>query len=266
MSEPVGIFDSGFGGLTVVRRFLTMLPEESIAYFGDNARVPYGSRTQEEIQAFVLEVAEFLVGQGVKALVVACNTATAAALPALQGAFSLPVVGIIEPGAREAALASHTGEIAVIGTEFTISSGSYQRAIKKYNPRAKVYGQACPLFVPFVEMGKLSGPEVEAAAGEYLSFLANTAVDTLVLGCTHYPHLLRVIRKVIGPDIKIVDPAVATVVTLREILRERGLLAPAGTVPKHRFYTSADPEHFRRLGQQLLGFPMEHVEQVPVRK
>jgi glutamate racemase len=112
MSEPVGIFDSGFGGLTVVRRFLTMLPEESIAYFGDNARVPYGSRTQEEIQAFVLEVAEFLVGQGVKALVVACNTATAAALPALQGAFSLPVVGIIEPGAREAALASHTGEIA----------------------------------------------------------------------------------------------------------------------------------------------------------
>lgn len=185
-------------------------------------------------------MAEFLVGQGVKALVVACNTATAAALPALQGAFSLPVVGIIEPGAREAALASHTGEIAVIGTEFTISSGSYQRAIKKYNPRAKVYGQACPLFVPFVEMGKLSGPEVEAAAGEYLSFLANTAVDTLVLGCTHYPHLLRVIRKVIGPDIKIVDPAVATVVTLREILRERGLLAPAGTVPKHRFYTSAD--------------------------
>jgi len=266
MSAPVGIFDSGFGGLTVVRQFFETLPEESLAYFGDNARVPYGSRSQEEIQAFVLEVAAFLVGQGVKALVVACNTATAAALPALREAFSLPVVGIIEPGAKAAALATHSGEIAVIATEFTINSGSYQAAIKKYNPRAKVYGQACPLFVPFVEKGKLSGAEVEAAAGEYLSFLAATAVDTLVLGCTHYPHLLPVIRKVIGPDIKIIDPAEATVGTLKEILQEKGLLAPAGNVPQHRFYTSADPEQFRRLGQQLLGRPMDYVEQVPVKK
>ncbi len=266
MSEPVGIFDSGFGGLTVVRRFLSMLPEESIVYFGDNARVPYGSRSQGEIQAFVLEVAEYLVEQGVKALVVACNTATAAARPVLKEPLSLPVVGIIEPGAKEAVMTSHSGEIAVIATEYTVNSGSYQEAIKKYNSRAKVYGQACPLFVPFVEKGKLSGPEVESAAGEYLSFLADTAVDTLVLGCTHYPHLVNVIRRVVGPELRIVDPAVATVATLREVLQKQGLLAPAGNVPGHRFYTSADPEQFRRFGQQLLGFPMDYVKQVPVKK
>jgi len=264
MRRPVGIFDSGFGGLTVVRRFFALLPRESIIYFGDNARVPYGSRTQEEIQPLVLEVAQYLVGQGVKALLLACNTATAAALRVLREKFSLPIIGIIEPGSKAAARLSRSGEIAVVATEYTIASGSYQNTIKGLRPLARVYGQACPLFVPFVERGQLNGRELEAAAEEYLSFLAHTKVDTLVLGCTHYPHLIGIIRRVIGPDIRIIDPAEATIREIKLVLEQDGLLAPADALAQHRFCTSGDPEHFRRLGQQLLGFPMEQVEQVPM--
>lgn len=262
MTGPVGIFDSGFGGLTVVRHFLNLLPEESIIYFGDNARVPYGSRTQKKIQGFVLEVAQYLVGRGIKALLVACNTATAAALTVLRGNFTLPIIGIIEPGARAAVLASRSGEIAVVATEYTIASRSYQDTIKRLRPQARVYGQACPLLVPFVEKGQLNGRGLEAAAEEYLSFLLSTNVDTLVLGCTHYPHLIGTIRRVIGPDIRIIDPAEATIREIGDVLKQKGLLAPQGNIPQHCFCTSGDPEHFRRLGQQLLGFPMERVEQV----
>ncbi len=262
MRSPVGIFDSGFGGLTVVRQFLHLLPEESIIYFGDNARVPYGSRARGKIQTFVLEVGQYLVEQGIKALLVACNTATAAALAVLREKFSLPIIGIIEPGSRAAIGASRSGEIAIVATEYTIASGSYQDTIKRLRPRARVYGQACPLFVPFVERGQLNGRELEAAAEEYLSFLANTNVDTLVLGCTHYPHLSSIIRRAIGPDIRIIDPAEATIWEIKKVLEQDGLLAPEGNVPQHRFCTSGDPEHFRRLGQQLLGFPMEQVEHV----
>ncbi len=264
MTRPVGIFDSGFGGLTVVRHFLDLLPEESIIYFGDNARVPYGSRTQKKIQGFVLETAQYLVGRGIKALLVACNTATAAALTLLRQNFSLPIIGIIEPGAKAAVRASRSGEIAVVATEYTIASRSYQDTITRLWPQARVYGRACPLFVSFVERGRLNGRELEAAAEEYLSFLVNTDIDTLVLGCTHYPHLIGTIRRVIGPDIRIIDPAEATIREMGDLLKQKRLLAAAGSAPRHLFYTSGNPEHFRRLGQQLLAFPMEQVEQVAV--
>jgi glutamate racemase len=266
MTGPIGIFDSGFGGLTVVSQFIAQLPAESIIYFGDNARVPYGSRTKEEIQDFTLEATRFLVAKGIKALVIACNTATAAALPVLKSTFSLPVIGIIEPGAKKAVQTSFTREIGVVGTEYTIKSDSYREAILKLNPFIRVYQQVCPLFVPFVEKGNLLGPEVEAVAREYLSFMAGTRVDTLILGCTHYPHLIHTIRRVVGPDLHLIDPAEAVVAAAKDILKEKGLLAPLGNNPEHRFYTSTNPEYFLRIGQQLLGLPMVSVEQVAVKK
>ncbi|MGI6357530.1 MAG: glutamate racemase [Bacillota bacterium] len=264
MSGPVGIFDSGFGGLSVVKKFFEHLPAESVLYFGDNGRAPYGSRTQQEIEGFVLQIGNFLVEQGAKALVIACNTATAAALPSLQAAVSVPVIGIIEPGSQLAVATSRSGRIGVIATEFTISSRCYHDTIQQLKRDSCVFGQACPSFTPFVEQGRIDDEEVEAAAREYLSFVASNGIDTLVLGCTHFPHLQGVIRRIIGPETAIVDPAEAVVAVSRQILCQLGSLAPQGGQPQHRYYTSGDPEQFRRIGQQLLGYPMAGVEHVPM--
>lgn len=266
MEGPIGVFDSGFGGLTVLRHIFHQLPWEDVIFFGDNARVPYGSRRREEIRSFALEIAEFLVDLGIKILVVACNTTTAAALEDLEQVSPVPVIGIIQPGAREAARLTHSREIAVIGTEYTVKSQSYPRAIKQLLPEARVHQKPCPLFVPFVEKGSLEGPHVDAVAAEYLSFMWEAPVDVLVLGCTHYSLLAPVIRRLLGLDVRIVDPGQAVAREVYQRLQEEGLLAEPRADVSRLFYTSADPEQFRRLGQQLLGYPMEIVHQVPVRQ
>lgn len=257
----IGLFDSGLGGLTVVREVKRQLPEASVEFFGDNGRNPYGPRPREEILRFSRQILDFLAGKGIDLAIIACNTATAAALSEVQGAYPFPVLGVIEPGARAARAVSKNRRIGVIGTQFTIESGAYTRALQDLDPKVQVLGQACPLFTPLVEQGKTAGPEPEAAAREYLAMFRGSGIDTLVLGCTHYPVLLDVIRRHLDPGITIVDPAAATVAQAKSLLETKAA-APAAAPPTYRFYTSGKPEVFARLGSNILGWPLEHVEKV----
>jgi len=209
-SAPIGVFDSGIGGLTVVHELIRQLPHESIVYFGDTARVPYGPKSPDTVRRYSREIAAYLTEQGVKAIVVACNTATAHALGTLRGELALPVVGVVEPGARAAVAATRTGRIGVIGTVGTIKSGAYERAICALSPTAQVVARACPLFVPLVEEGWVDHEATRLVAETYLEPLVKANVDTLVLGCTHYPLLKPLLRQVMGPDIRLIDSAEET--------------------------------------------------------
>lgn len=270
MSTPasaIGIFDSGIGGLTVVREVIRQLPDERIIYFGDTARVPYGPKSPDTVRRYSLEIAQFLISQDVKAIVVACNTATAHALPTLQREFSLPVIGVVEPGARAAVAASRRGELGVIGTAGTIGSGAYERAIKAIAPNAHIMARACPLFVPLVEEGWLDTEATRLIAREYLAPMKAAGVDTLVLGCTHYPLLKPLLAELLGPNVVLIDSAHETAAEAARELRARNLLAPTNgegwrrSAPvRHRFVASDAPDHFLRLGQRFLGSAIECVE------
>jgi len=268
-SSPIGIFDSGIGGLTVVREVIRQLPDERIIYFGDTARVPYGPKSPETVRRYSLEIGHFLRSQDVKAIVVACNTATAHALPALQREFPLPVIGVVEPGARAAVAASRRGELGVIGTAGTIGSGAYERAIKEIAPNAHIMARACPLFVPLVEEGWLDTEPTRLIAREYLAPMKAAGVDTLVLGCTHYPLLKPLLAEMLGPDVALIDSAHETAAETARVLRARDLLAPTNgqgwrrdAPVVHRFVASDAPDHFLRLGQRFLGSAIECVETV----
>ncbi|MDF1505074.1 glutamate racemase [Roseisolibacter sp. H3M3-2] len=261
-AAPIGVFDSGIGGLTVAREIMRQLPHESIVYFGDTARVPYGPKSPETVRRYSREIAEFLRQQGVKAIVVACNTATAHALPTLRAEQTIPVVGVVEPGARAAVRATRGAAIGVIGTVGTIASGAYDRAIRALRPDAEVLGTACPLFVPLVEEGWLSHEATRLVAHEYLDPLRDRHVDTLVLGCTHYPLLKGVVGEVVGRAVRLIDSAEETAAETGRVLAERGLSAPAGSAPRHRFVASDAPDHFSRMAQRFLGTPLERVETV----
>ena len=202
---PIGIFDSGIGGLTVARAVYERLPHESTVYFGDTARVPYGPKSPETVRRYSLEILEWLLAQGVKAVVIACNTSTAHALETLRAQSPVPVIGVIEPGARAAGAASSRGPIGVIGTAGTIASNAYAREIQRRRPEARVEQVPCPLFVPLVEEGWFEHPPAELIAHEYLEPLRRAAVDTLVLGCTHYPLLKPLLQRVMGPDVQLID-------------------------------------------------------------
>ena len=254
--RPVGVFDSGVGGLTVFRAIRRRLPAEDLLYLGDNARVPYGSKSRETIVRYTEECAGKLVERGVKCLVVACNTVSAVALPALQRRFpGIPVLGVVEPGALAACRASASGRIAVIATRSTVNGGAYVAAIHRHRPDAQVVSAPCPLFVPLAEEGWFDGPEVEGIAARYLAplFTADPAPDCLVLGCTHYPLLSDVIRRVIGPGPAMVDSAETTAEALVNMLRERGL----GNALKHdgdnQFLTTDDAACFAQIGARFLG-------------
>jgi glutamate racemase len=266
-ASPIGIFDSGLGGLTVVREVIRQLPDERIIYFGDTARVPYGPKSPETVRRYSREIAEFLLSEDVKAIVVACNTATAHALPVLQAEFDLPVIGVVEPGARAAVAASRRGELGVIGTAGTIGSGAYERAIRQIAPNAHIMARACPLFVPLVEEGWLDTDATRLIAREYLAPMKAAHVDTLVLGCTHYPLLKPLLADMLGPDVVLIDSAQETAAEAARVLESRGLLAPSGgegwrrtAAPAHRFVASDAPDHFLRLGQRFLGSAIECVE------
>lgn len=252
-AAPIGIFDSGLGGLTVAAAVFARLPHESTVYVGDTARVPYGPKSPDTVRRYSLQILHWLLQQGVKAVVVACNTSTAHALAALREASPVPVLGVIEPGARAAVAASRGGTIGVIGTAGTIASGAYERAIRALQPGARVIGQPCPLFVPLVEEGWFDHPATELAAREYLGPLAAAGVDTLVLGCTHYPLLKPLLQRVMDPSVRLIDSAEETARSLAEVLRAEGLEAPPGGTGVHRFAVSDDEARFRAVGGRFLG-------------
>ena len=261
-SAPIGVFDSGIGGLTVVRELIRQLPNESIIYFGDTARVPYGPKGPDTVLRYSREIISFLKGQGVKAIVIACNTATAHALSALRAENDLPIVGVIEPGARAAAKSTRTGRVGVIGTQGTINSRAYERAIEAVAPDADITALACPLFVPLAEEGWLDKPATSMIAEEYLAPIAEKHVDTLVLGCTHYPLLKGVIGKAVGRDVRLIDSAEETAAETAATLRDAGLAHDATNDAKYRFIASDAPEQFLRVGQRFLGSSIDRVETV----
>lgn len=262
-AAPLGVFDSGIGGLTVARALFERLPRESVIYFGDTARVPYGPKSPETVRRYSAEILAYLLHRGVKAVVVACNTSTAHALAHLKQQSPVPVVGVIEPGARAAVAATKSGAIGVIGTAGTIASGAYERAIKALRPDARVHAQACPLFVPLIEEGWFEHPAAELIAREYLEPLQRARVDTLVLGCTHYPLLKPLLGRVMGAGVTLVDSAEETATAVVKELERLGLLADGGP-HEHRFVVSDDEPHFRKVGARFLGETIKSVEVVPL--
>ena len=257
---PIGVFDSGMGGLTVVAEMISQLPNESIIYFGDTARLPYGPKSPDTVLRYSREITSYLRDEGIKALVVACNTATAHALPALRREFSLPIVGVIEPGARAAAAVTKTKRVGVIGTAGTIKSRAYEKEIRKILPDVEVSAQACGLFVPLVEEGWVETEPTRAIARNYLAPLVTAEVDTLVLGCTHYPLLKSVIGNVMGRDVRLIDSAHETARETAEVLHARGLANETANGARYRFIASDAPDTFLALGQRFLGSPIDRVE------
>ncbi len=256
MARPIGMFDSGFGGLTVARALIDLLPVENLVYIGDTGRYPYGPRPQAEVRQFARQLAWSLVKQhDVKAVVVACNTASAAALDVLQQELPVLVVDVVEPGARALVRASRSGRVGVIGTVGAISSGAYERAVASTGVAVELTAAACPGFVEFVERGQTSGDEITILAERLLAPLNAAGVDALLLGCTHYPYLARVIGDVMGPDVILVSSADETAFATRETLQRLDLLRSevAGQAVEHRFYSSGDISWFADLGGRLLG-------------
>jgi glutamate racemase len=249
---PIGVFDSGLGGLTVMRSLIDLVPDRDICYFGDTGRFPYGSKPADEVRRYALEIGEWLVARGAQMIVVACNSASAVALGDLEERCGVPVVGVIEPGVRAASRATRTGRIGVIGTVGTIRSGAYVRAAAAIDPALEIVSAACPGFVELVEAGDVDGDEVHVLAERLLAPVCAAGVDTLVLGCTHYPLLARTIADVMGRDVVLVSSADETAFEVRARLEPAG--PPPGAAPGRRtFTTSGDVETFRRLGAQFLG-------------
>ena len=260
--QPIGIFDSGIGGLTVLRELRRELPLEDIVYFGDTAHLPYGTKSKETITKFSVDNVNFLESFGTKIVVVACNTASALSLETLKKGFSFPVIGVIEPGARQAVTKTKNGRIGVIGTKSTIGSGSYEVHLKKLDPDVKVYSEACPLFVPLVEEGWLEGEVVSKIARVYLAQLKSFGIDTLILGCTHYPLLSKVIQNTIGDKVKLVNSAEETAKETKQLLVKLKLSSPKKRDQETQFYVSDEPEQFRVLGERFLGQPIHSVAKV----
>jgi glutamate racemase len=260
---PLGIFDSGVGGLTVARSVIDQLPDEQVLYVGDTARGPYGPRPIAEVRSFALDVMDHLVDSGVKALVIACNSASAAVLRDARERYPVPVVEVIKPAVRRAVRATRDGRIGVIGTMATVTSGAYEDAFAAA-PQLTIRSQACPRFVEFVEAGVVTGDEVLEVAHEYLDPLLAEGIDTLVLGCTHYPLLTGVISYVCGDDVTLVSSAEETAKDVYRMLAAHGLSRPADAPPPvHRFLATGDPEPFARLGRRFLGPEVGAVEQTP---
>ncbi len=255
--RPIGVFDSGLGGLTAVRELFRALPHERVIYFGDTARVPYGSKSRETVTRFSLEIARFLTRQDIKVLLVACNTASSYALDTLARHLDVPVVGVIEPPVRAALEDGGTKRVGVIGTQATVSSGAYAQAIERLAPGAKVTSRACPLLVPLIEEGWVEHPVMRAVAEEYLADLRAGGVESLILGCTHYPLVAPLIARIMGPGVRLVDSGAEAAKATAALLRERGALAAgdpvAGREPRHHFYLSDERLSFARVARAFLG-------------
>lgn len=256
-SAPIGVFDSGVGGLTVAREIMRQIPNEKIVYFGDTARVPYGSKSKETVTRFSKQIVRFLQTHQVKTIVVACNTASAYALEELEREIAIPIIGVVKPGAKVAAEVTRNGKIGVIATEATIGSRIYSQYIKRLNKDVTIYGKACPLFVPLVEEGLWKDPVTDEIARRYLSELIDIDIDTLILGCTHYPLIRSTLGRIIGEDVTLVNPAYETARELKELLAEKELLneeAPKLGENQYQFYVSDGAEKFKRFANSIIKY------------
>ena len=254
--SAIGVFDSGIGGLTVLHQIIETLPRENTIYLGDTARAPYGTKSVETVLRYSFENSQFLVDKDVKIVVVACNTSTAIALDRLQDTLTIPVVGVIEPGVRRAVKSTKNKRIGVIGTEATIQSGAYTRALKAADAKIEVYSRACPLFVPLVEEGWTDNAVVEMTVQAYLGSLKQSGIDTLILGCTHYPLLKKAIRKFIGGTVRLVDSAEETANEVEQVLKQATLGRKAGK-GGHSFFVTDAPDRFIKVGRRFLGEKVE---------
>ena len=265
---PVGVFDSGVGGLTVAREIMRNLPSEKIVYFGDTARVPYGSKSKETVIRYSRQIIRFLQEQQVKAIVVACNTASAFALDTVRDEFDIPIIGVIESGAKVAAARTRNKRVGIIGTVGTVGSGIHAQYLKKLDPGITVFGKACPLFVPLVEEGWLHDPVTVEVASRYLKELQDKDVDTLILGCTHYPLIRSTIHQVMGEEVCLVNPAYETALELGKLLEEQGL-SSTGTEQKefpYRFYVSDLADEFKEFANSILPYDVEMTKKIDIEK
>lgn len=265
MDRPIGMFDSGFGGLTVARALMDLVPAEDLVYIGDTGRYPYGSKPLAEVQQYSHELARSLVNDfDVKAIIVACNTATAAGLDAIREELSVPIIDVVEPGAKALVTATSSGRVGVIGTVGTVSSGAYVHAVARTGAPVHLVSAACPGFVEFVERGQTLGDEVTVLAERLLAPIREANIDALLLGCTHYPFLARTISDVLGPTVTLVSSADETAFAARNRLDRLGLLRSGGGVGQRRFLSSGDIDLFRELGGRLLGPELAHTERWPL--
>ncbi|OGX07540.1 MAG: glutamate racemase [Omnitrophica WOR_2 bacterium GWA2_47_8] len=258
----IGVFDSGLGGLTVVKEIMRQLPNEKIVYFGDTARVPYGTKSKESIIRFSKENVNVLLKHNVKMIVVACNTCSSLALVILKQAFNLPIMGVIIPGAKKAARVTKNKKVGVIATPATINSQAYAKNIKFFDNSIKVVSQACPLFVPLAEEGWFDKSVTFDIAAEYLKNMKKEKVDALILGCTHYPLLTSVLQKVMGKGVRLVNSAQEIAVEVEGILKQKNLIRRGRTKPQHEFLVSDEPKHFKKLAKRFLGRPLGSVKRV----
>jgi len=260
--KPIGVFDSGIGGLTVVKRLGSTLPNENIIYFGDTARVPYGSKSNSTVIEYSIQNTKFLLQKNIKALVVACNTASSIAIPDLIEMFDIPIIGMIEPGSRMALSKTKNKKIGVIGTRATIGNLAYSKEIKKMNNKAEVFEKPCPLFVPLAEEGWIKHRATYEIAEEYLKELRENTIDTLVLGCTHYPILSEVIQEVVGKKVALIDSGVASSELIKTELEKFDLLSDSGTNGSQEYYVSDIPAKFKEVAELFLGKAISHVHKV----
>lgn len=265
-NAPVGVFDSGVGGLTVVREIMRQMPDERLVYFGDTARVPYGSKSQTTVIRYSNQIIRFLRTQGVKAIVVACNTASALALEEIQRELDIPIIGVIHAGAKTAVSSTVNGKIGIIGTEGTINSGIYTQVMKQMKPDIEVTGKPCPLFVPLVEEGWFHDSITSEIAERYLSVLKEKYIDTLVLGCTHYPLLRSTIGKIMGEDVALVNPAYETALELKQLLERKDLICNADHTEneKYQFYVSDLAEKFTSFAKAILPDQVKETKQINI--
>jgi glutamate racemase len=263
-NRPIGVFDSGIGGLTVLKEIIEQLPGEDIVYFGDTARIPYGTRSKETVIKYVFQSFRFLLTKNIKAIVIACNTASALAMEEAQKVFEVPIIGVVEPGANASVSVTKNNVIGVIGTEGTINSGSYQGKIRKILPSGEIIGVSCPLFVQIVEEGWENSDVAYLAAQKYLLELKEHNIDTLILGCTHYPALRYTIGKVLGDKVTLINPAYETAKATKILLKEQNLLSGKSDGGKYNYYVSDDPEKFKRIGGNIIRKEISAVQKINI--
>ncbi len=263
-ASPIGIFDSGVGGLTVLAQVFQQLRSEDVIYLAETARVPYGSKTPAEIIKINQEIIPFLIDHGAKLIIMACGTSSAIAYPALKDEYPVELIDLIGPGSSAALAASKSNKIGVIATAATINSQAYQKKIRELNSDVEVFAAACPLFVPLIEGGFTESDETKKVAKEYLKPLLKQGTDTLILGCTHYPHLIKIIKELCGPAITLVDPAEEAVSLAKQMLKKAGTLKTSGKSGRYTYFTTDKPAQFETIGSRLLGKPITHVKEVKI--
>lgn len=263
-ARPIGVFDSGLGGLTVFSEIRKALPGENLIYFGDTARVPYGAKSPKIVERYTMEIVNFLVACGVKMIVIACNTSTAIAYKKVKRLVKIPVIGVIEPACEVAGKLSASGRIGVIGTKITVQSGAYPERLAAVDPKIKAFQKDCPLFVPLVEEGMIEGEIVNLVARKYLAEFEGKGIDTLILGCTHYPLISQVISEVSGPGVRIINSAEQTARAVKDTLERAGMLNPSKKEGRRRFYLTDASVNFVRIGEKFLRQKMDNIKVVKV--